>query len=107
MLRLSLYVRRQWLSLILLLVLIGLLANGLMGHPGPRDLMVLRARGAEFEAQRARLAARNADLRTNVQNLRSDNRFLERLIRQELGYARSDELVYKFAADNSTAKPGK
>src|SRR5438105_15953320 len=96
MLRLSLYVHRQCLGLILLLVLIGLLANGLMGHPGPSDLMVLRARGAEFEARRARLAARNTDLGTNVQNLRSNDRYLERLIRQELGYARSDELVYKF-----------
>lgn len=98
MTRLSFLIRREWLSLIFAAVFIMLLLSALMGE-GPRDLMALRSHRAALEAHRGQLEAENASFRTEIQKLRSDDRFLERLIRRELGYARADELVYKFGED--------
>jgi len=85
-------------------VLVGLLANALFSAMGPRDLLMLRARRTELERQRASLTGQRVELETTVQNLRSNDRYIEHLIRRELGYARSDEVIYKFtgaAADAS------
>lgn len=79
-------------------VLLALLCNATLAAMGPRDLLLLRERRSELEAKRADLAVRKTQLETSVQNLRSNDRYLEHMIRSELGYARSDELVYKFPA---------
>lgn len=100
MTRLSFVLRREWLSLIFGGVLLTLLANALLGNLGPRDLIALQSHRAALEQRRDQLAADNAAFRTRIQNLRSDDRYIERLIRRELGYARPDELVYKFAGEN-------
>ncbi len=96
MLRWKHFLRRQWPSLIPGAMLAALLFNGLSGPKGPRDLLLLRRRYAELEARRSALQARKAELEALVQNLRSNDRYLEHLVRRELGYARPDELVYKF-----------
>ena len=109
MARLSFLIRREWLSLIFGGVLAMLLLNALLGKLGPRDLVALQSHRAALEQRRNLLAADNDSFRTRVQRLRSDDRYIERLIRRELGYARPDELVYKFAddrgADNSAPPP--
>lgn len=98
MIRLSSWLRRQWPNLMLGALLLALLCNATIAARGPRDLLLLRERRSELEAKRAELTLRKAHLETSVQNLRSNDRYLEHLIRSELGYARSDELVYKFPA---------
>ena len=105
MTRLSFLLRREWLSLIFGGVLVLLVLGALLGNLGPRDLIALQSHRAALEQRRNQLAADNASLRTRVQRLRSDDRYVERLIRRELGYARPDELVYKFA-DNASAERG-
>ena len=109
MFRLSNWLRREWPNLMLFAVLMALLGNALLAAMGPRDLFLLRERRAELEAKRADLVLQKAELETSVQNLRSNDRYLEHLIRRELGYARSDELVYKFtgagAAPDSQKNP--
>jgi cell division protein FtsB len=95
--------RREWLSLILGAILILLALNAILRTHGPRDLLALRAHRHALETRRERLVADNAELRTNVQKLRSDNHYLETVIRRELGYARPNELVYKFGT--SSPKP--
>jgi cell division protein FtsB len=99
MTRLSFLLRREWLSLMFGGVLLLLVMSVLFGNQGPRDLLALQSHRAALEARRNQLAADNAAFRTRVQKLRSDDRYIERLIRRELGYARPDELVYKFADD--------
>ncbi len=79
-------------------VLLALLCNAMLAAMGPRDLLLLRQRRSELETKRSDLMVRKTQLETSVQNLRSNDRYLEHLIRSELGYARSDELVYKFPA---------
>lgn len=97
MARLRIYLRRTWPALILTGVLVVLSISCVLGPLGPRDLLILRADSHRLEVRRAALAAENADLGTRVQKLRSDSRYLEHLIRHELGYTRGNELVYKFA----------
>jgi cell division protein FtsB len=97
--RLAAGLRRTWPSLILGLLLIVLVLNCLEGALNPRNLLALRRHRYSLDAQRTQLITENAELGTIVQKLRSDDRYLERLIRRELGYARPDELVYKFAPE--------
>jgi cell division protein FtsB len=63
---------------------------------GPRDLALLRRHPTQLEAARDRLIAENAGLAARTQRLQSDDAYLQRLIRRELGYARTDELIYRF-----------
>jgi cell division protein FtsB len=100
MTRLSFLIRREWLSLIFGAVLVLLVVNVLVAPQGPADLLSLRQHRAELEAREANLAADNDRFRTDVQKLRSDDRYLQTMIRRELGYARPDELVYKFTGDS-------
>ncbi|MGH7933241.1 MAG: FtsB family cell division protein [Candidatus Binataceae bacterium] len=101
MARLSFYLRQRWLSLILGAILAALVANCFVGQPGPRDLLVLRRHRAGLETVRDQLLAQNHQLKTRIAKLRSDNAYLQRLIRRELGYARPNELVYRFADEKS------
>ena len=97
MARLSSYIRREWLSFVLGLILILFAVSLFAGPLGPRDLLALRRHQKVLDAKREELLTRNAALRTSVQRLTSDNHYLERLIRRELGYTRPNELVYKYA----------
>jgi cell division protein FtsB len=102
-LRVKLFFRRVWLSLILAAVLVGLLAEIALGPLGPGDLLALRRHQAGLLGTRNHLLAENASLKKQISELRSDDAYLQRLIRRELGYVRSDELVYRFS---SSAKTG-
>ncbi|HUY26433.1 MAG TPA: septum formation initiator family protein [Candidatus Binataceae bacterium] len=103
--RLSNHLRRHWLDLILSAILALLGLSLALGPLGPRDLVALRVRRRALEARRTELTSRNISLRTTVQNLRSNDRYLEHLIRRELGFTRPDELVYKFTGDSAAPQP--
>ncbi len=107
MTRLSFLLRREWLSLIFGGVLVMLLLSALLGKQGPRDLVALQSHRAALEKRRNQLAADNAAFRIRIAKLRSDDRYIERLIRRELGYARPDELVYKFADEDAHETPSR
>jgi len=98
---LSARLRRGWLDLILAGVVTVLILNCFIAPRGAGDLVVLRRHRMALEAQLRRLSAENAGLETRVQNLRSDGRYLERLVRSELGFVRSDEIVYRFGGDGA------
>lgn len=96
MARLSAFLRREWLSLILGGAVVVLFFNCLTAPRGVEDLLVLRAHRTGLEAALKRIRAENSDLETRVEKLRSDDRYLQKIIRTELGFARPDELVYRF-----------
>jgi len=104
MFRLSSYIRREWLSAVLGLILTVFAISLFAGPLGPRDLITLRRHRKTLETKREDLLARNAALRTSVQRLTSDDRYIEHLIRRELGFTRPNELVYKYtgSAQNSS-----
>ncbi|MGH7915444.1 MAG: FtsB family cell division protein [Candidatus Binataceae bacterium] len=100
--RLRLYLRREWLTLVLTAAC-GLLAVDFVTGPlGVRDLIVLRERRAQLETVHKGLLKSNAALKLKLDRLGSDDRYLERRIREQLGYVRPDELVYRFATENSS-----
>jgi cell division protein FtsB len=99
MTRLGFHLRRQWSSLILAGILLILAVNAIWGPLSPRDLLILRRERVNLTAQHQTLLDRNAALRTSIQNLRSNDRYLQHLIRRELGYTGPSELVYKFTGD--------
>ena len=96
MAKLNIYLRRVWLNLILGAGFALLVISGFAAPLGPRDLALLRDHRARLEAARGRLIADNRELAERTQRLQTDDAYLQRLIRRELGYARADELVYRF-----------
>lgn len=96
MARLRFYLRRTWFTLILAALLVAVAANLFVAPRGPRDLVALRAKRSQLEAMAARLEADNEALRNRIARLTGDDRYIQRLIRQELGYVGTNELVYRF-----------
>lgn len=97
--RLSLYLRREWLT-VALAAACGLLAVDFVSGPlGLRDLMALRERRSQLETVHRELLKSNTALKLKLSRLNNDDRYLERRIREQLGYVRPDELVYRFAID--------
>jgi len=91
--RLSMYLRRQWLTLALTAAC-GLLAvDFAVGPSGMRDLMVLRERRAQLEGVHKDLLKSNAAMKLKLGRLGSDDRYLERRIREQLGFLLSRQLV--------------
>jgi cell division protein FtsB len=102
--KLSIYLRRIWLNLILGTALALLIISGFVAPLGPRDLALLRDHRTRLETIRDRLIAENSALAERTQRLQSDDAYLQRLIRRELGYARADELVYRFPHSDDESK---
>ncbi|HZO80477.1 MAG TPA: septum formation initiator family protein [Candidatus Binataceae bacterium] len=100
--RLSRFVRREWLSLTLAACAALLALDVVFAPLGLRDLLALRAERGRLEVVHARLLESNAALKIKLRRLQGDDRYLERLIRKQLGYARSGEIVYRFAARADT-----
>ena len=84
-----------------MLVLVGLLVNGLWGSSGAQDLLILRHHSDVLMVERDRLILDNAAFQERITQLKSDDAFLQQLIRQELGYVRPGELVYRFPKSES------
>ena len=103
MAKLSFFLRREWLSLILGGILGALILNCLYGPLGPRDLLVLRRDRGNIAAKRDQLLAENAELKERVARLRSDDLYVQSMIRRELGYSRPNEFVYRFREPRSAA----
>jgi cell division protein DivIC len=93
---LSFTLRRQWLTLILASLLGALGLNGVRGPAGAIDLIDLARHRTRLIAENERLKAENAQLEAQASRLRNDDVYVQRVIREELGYARPDEFVYRF-----------
>ena len=93
---LSSALRRRWPSLILATLLITLSLNCLTGPNGAFDLMALSHHRTRLIADNERLKSENAQLEFEINRLRTDDDYVQRVIRRELGWARPDEFVYRF-----------
>ena len=66
---------------------------------GSRGLLHLRTLTAEHDDLGKRIALllhENEQLRTRIERLRTDDRTLERLAREQLGFTRPGEVIYRF-----------
>ena len=85
----------QTLTIGLLAVMVGL-GFLLLAPGGIPNLLALRAERQRLGEQAVALLQQNAALREQIQQLKTDDRFLEALARRELGMTRPDEVVYRF-----------
>ena len=78
-------------SLILLLLLVTV-----VGERGALHLWRLRGEKTQLDEQNYRLQKTNEELRQRIARIRNDNRYLEKLAREELNLVRPGEVVYRF-----------
>jgi cell division protein FtsB len=81
----------------LMTILAGLIVDGLWGSAGSRDLLILRQHSSALGRERDALIVDNAVFRQQIARLKSDDACLQRLIREELGFVRRGETVYRFS----------
>ena len=68
---------------------------------GSRGLLHLQTLTGEQDEQNRRVALllhENEQLRERIHRLRTDDRTLERLAREQLGFTRPGEVIYRFGA---------
>jgi cell division protein FtsL len=88
--------------LVLILMLLGLAVFGERGLL--RALHALQQK-EELQGEIRKLEETNAALQREIEALRRDQRYLERIARKELGLVREDELVYQFPDSGEKRTP--
>jgi cell division protein FtsB len=68
----------------------------LFAPDGLPALVALRRERQRVGEQAVALLEQNAALREQIRRLRSDDAFLEQIVRRDLGFVRDDEVVYRF-----------
>ncbi len=86
-----------WFPAAFLLLVLGL---ALFGDKGLLRALQAGRQQQQLEAELQRQEATSAQLRREIEALRSDRRYLEVIARRELGMVRDGELVYKFPTPN-------
>ena len=74
-----------------------ILGFALFGDRGILHMVKLSGQKADLERQIAEAEAGNQALRGEIDSLRGDRRYIERVARTELGMVRDDELVFQFS----------
>ena len=74
----------------------GLVAAILFGSRGLLHLWALTAEQLTVNKRIATRLRENQLLRERLHRLRTDNRYLERLARKQLGFVRPGEIIYRF-----------
>jgi cell division protein FtsB len=87
--------RRLWLPATLLLYAL-LAASTLVGQHGVLQLQEIRQEQQALEAEAFTVARENADLQDRITRLKTDDEFLEKVAREELGFVGKGEIVYRF-----------
>jgi len=88
-------------SLLLALLLLGF---ALFGDRGILRALQASRQKAALQEEVRQLEAINAELRQEIESLRSDRRYLEGIARKELGMVKDDELVYQFRSVQKSIK---
>jgi len=89
-------------ALVLVLVILGFAAftdQGLLG------LFRLRHEQARMEQRLTQLEAENQKLRAEIERLKSDRAYLEKVAREELGLVHQDEMVFQFKSEPGQTAP--
>jgi len=93
------------LPLVPIVLVVLLLGFALFGEKGVlRALQANRQKTLLAEEVR-RLEATNAQLRSEIESLRGDRRYIEAVARKELGMVKDDELVYQFPSEQKGGRP--
>ena len=74
-----------------------ILGFGLFGDRGILYMMKLSGQKADLAQKITDVESENQALRVEIDSLRGDRRYIERVARTELGMVRDDELVFQFS----------
>lgn len=91
---------------VLALVALGCIDVALLGKTvwGPGGYLEYRELKREYGALQQEIAdldAKNAQLSRDIRLLQTDNKYVEKMVRQKLRYLRDNEIVYLFPAEES------
>ena len=87
----------RWIWFGALLVGYALIATStLVGERGLLHLWKLQQQQRELQAEVFTLLRENEDLRTRIERLQSDDKFLEKVARETLKFSRQGEVVFLF-----------
>lgn len=86
---------------VLAALLVTLSVFTLFGERGGLHLWRLWQEKKTLEEKNFRLQMENEILRERVYRLRHDDRYLERIVREELNLVRPGEIIYRFASSES------
>lgn len=86
----------QVLTLGLVAAILIVLCSLVLASDGVPNLLALRHERQRLGEQAVALIQDNSALRDQIERLRSDDRFLERLARRDLGLVGAGEVVYRF-----------
>ncbi len=86
---------KKIISLIFILILVALLAMTVFGQRGLLHMTRLKEELRRFEENNQRLQEENLALKKQIEQLKNNRRHLEDLARDELGFARENELIYE------------
>jgi cell division protein FtsB len=73
-----------------------LLGFALFGDRGVLHMLKLSGQKAILAEKLAEFETQNEELRAEIEALRNDRHYIERIARKELGMVRDDELVFQF-----------
>ncbi len=85
----------RWVILVLLLLLVALQYRLWFGEGGMRQVWQLERDVGEQQEENSRLAARNAQLATEVEDLKEGREAVEERARVELGMTKPGEIYYQ------------
>ncbi len=93
-----------WLSLTVVVLLLGFAFVTAFGERGLLHLWRLSEENKRLGEKNFRLHRENEILRDKIHRLRHDNRYLEKIAREDLGLVRPGEIVYQFTSAGSKEK---
>ncbi len=76
------------------------------GGSGILSFNELRQNYAQLQQQSADLDVQHLQLSREIRLLKSDDAYVEKMIRQRLHYVRDNEVLYLFTNENDTSKQG-
>ena len=95
---------QRWPLFLIAGLIVFLLVITLVGDRGAVHLWRLRSEKARLDALNFRQQQTNDALRRRIMMIRNDDRYLEKLAREDLNMVRPGEVVYRFAnAENRKA----
>ena len=77
-------------------VIVLLLGSALLGRDGYLAVIVNKERVFELKKEIEQIEAKNKELRSEIRSLRSDERAIEKIAREDLGLVKKGEVVYEF-----------
>jgi cell division protein FtsB len=98
-------VKKLWLPTLLIgYVLLAL--STVIGEHGFVHLWKLRQEQQTLESSAVALLEENKDLRNRISRLKTDNGYLEKVVREELKFTKKDELLYLFRGSSESPEQG-